>query len=86
MPLLIPELPGPYIESGVQYHSNPLSDGSGSKKKIHGGDGLDEKKAGEGYDKGCAAFLQFHEVSQVSIIGKHSLFKISPAVPLIPVP
>jgi len=52
------------IESGVQYYSNSSSDGSGFKKKIHGGDGRDEKNPGGGYDKGCAAFLEFHEVSQ----------------------
>ncbi|KAF9647296.1 galactose mutarotase-like protein [Thelephora ganbajun] len=48
-------------QSGVQYYSNSLSDGSGFKKKIHGGDGRDEKKPGGGYDKGCATFLEFHE-------------------------
>jgi len=58
------------IESGVQYYSNSSSDGSGFKKKIHGGDGGDEKKPGGGYDKGSAAFLEFHEVSQVLMTGR----------------
>jgi hypothetical protein len=66
--LLIPELSGA-IESGVQFYSNTLSDGSGFKKKIHGGDGRDEEKPDGGYDKGCAAFLEFHEVSQVHMVG-----------------
>lgn len=48
-------------QSGVQFYSNPLPDGSGSRKKIHGGDGCDENIPGGGYDKGCAAFLEFHE-------------------------
>ena len=77
------------IESGVQYYSNSLSDGSGFKKKIHGGDGRDEEKPGGGYDKGCAAFLEFHEVSQVHATGKSTSLTshtTQPAVPLVPVP
>lgn len=76
-------------ESGVQYYSNSMSDGSGFKKKIHGGDGGDEKMPGGGYDKGCAAFLEFHEVSQVRVTEAVTSLKsrvIRPAVPLVPVP
>ena len=67
------------IESGVQYYSNPLSDGSGFKKKIHGGDGHNEKKPDGGYDKGCAAFLEFHEVSQVRMTGMNTLLNLGPS-------
>ena len=77
------------IESGVQYYSNSMSDGSGFKKKIHGGDGRDENVAGGGYDKGCAAFLEFHEVSQACTLETVTSLKcrdIRSAVPLIPVP
>ena len=66
-----------------------MSDGSGFKKKIHGGDGRDEKTPGGGYDKGCAAFLEFHEVSQVCTTEAVTWLKsrvTRPAVPLIPVP
>ena len=77
------------IESGVQYYSNSMSDGSGFKKKIHGGDGRDEKTPGDGYGKACAAFLEFHEVSQVRMTEAITLLKsrvIRSAVPLIPLP
>lgn len=50
------------LESGVQFYSNSLSTEYGSKKKIHGGDGSKELKEGGGYQKGAAAFLEFHEV------------------------
>ena len=71
----------------MQYYSNSSSDGSGLKKKIHGGDGRDEKKASGGYDKGCAAFLEFHEVSQVYTTRKNASLKPwATAIPLIPVP
>lgn len=65
------------IESGVQYYSNSLTDGSGFKKKIHGGDGHDEKKPGGGYDKACAAFLEFHEVSDAPMVRRDALFNVS---------
>lgn len=45
-----------------------MSDGSGFKKKIHGGDGHDESKPGGGYPKGCAAFLEFHEASRIPMV------------------
>jgi len=77
------------IESGVQYYSNSLSDGSGFKKKIHGGDGGDEKQPSGGYDQGCAAFLEFHEVSKVRTTGTNTRLTsrvIQSAVPFVPVP
>jgi len=77
------------IESGVQYYSNSLSDGSGFKKRIHGGDGDDETKPGGGYDRGCAAFLEFHEVSPFCMARTNISLKpwpICPAIPLVPVP
>jgi len=77
------------IESGVQYYTNSMADGSGFKKKIHGGDGHDEKKPDGGYDKGCAAFLEFHEVSQTWMTRPTTSLTsrtLSPAVPLVPVP
>jgi len=48
-------------QSGVQFYSNTFSTGFGVRKKIHGGDGSSVKKPGRGYDKGTAAFLEFHE-------------------------
>jgi len=63
------------IESGVQYYSNSLSDGSGFKKRIHGGGGDDEAKPGGGYGRGCAAFLEFHEVSQVCMTRTNTSLK-----------
>lgn len=48
-------------QSGVQFYSNTFSDGFGVRKKIHGGDGSHVKKQGGGYEKGTAAFLEFHE-------------------------
>jgi len=48
-------------QSGVQFYSNSLSKGFGSKKRIHGGDGSESLKEGGGYEKGAAAFLEFHE-------------------------
>jgi hypothetical protein len=73
-------------ESGVQFYSNAMSDGSGFKKKIHGGDGRDEKTADGGYDRGCAAFLEFHEVSQACTTEPIASLKSRAAVPLIPLP
>ena len=64
------------IESGVQYYSNSLSDGSGFKKKIHGGDGRDEERPDGGYNRGCAAFLEFHEVSRVRATGTNASLKL----------
>ena len=74
------------IESGVQYYSNSLSDGSGFKKKIHGGD---EKQPSGGYEKGCAAFLEFHEVSKLRTTGTNTTLTsrvTQSAVPFVPVP
>ncbi|KDQ52685.1 hypothetical protein JAAARDRAFT_39962 [Jaapia argillacea MUCL 33604] len=46
-------------QSGVQFYTNNFADGSGSKKKIHGGSGV--WTDAEGYGPGSAAFLEFHE-------------------------
>ncbi|KAI0073160.1 galactose mutarotase-like protein [Panus rudis PR-1116 ss-1] len=47
-------------QSGVQFYTNNLTDPSkGARKKIHGGSGV--SGAGDGYGKGTAAFLEFHE-------------------------
>lgn len=62
----------------MQYYSNSLSDGSGFKKRIHGGDGDDEAKPGGGYDRGCAAFLEFHEVSPVCMARTNTSLKPGP--------
>ncbi|KAK7021297.1 hypothetical protein VNI00_017472 [Paramarasmius palmivorus] len=47
-------------QGGAMFYSNTLSKASGSaRKKIHGGSGGFE--AGDGYEPGTAAFLEFHD-------------------------
>lgn len=50
-------MPAPAIgtERGVQLHTGVGLDGSGGRKKIHGG-----SETGTGYEAGAATFLEFH--------------------------
>jgi aldose 1-epimerase len=46
-------------QSGVMFYSNNFADKNAPRKKIHGGSGV--KGAGDGYQPGSAAFLEFHD-------------------------
>jgi len=47
-------------QPGVQFYSGNFLNGSGSRKRIHGGTGVLE--GSDGYTAGSAAFLEFHEL------------------------